>query len=341
MDNIYEIREQAKRFNSKLSGKTLAIAFPVAIILGIIVSTWDYWWVNLLFVIFILILMVAVFLYVSRKQKAVLIYDMNPQLYYAIIHAGDVVKIGEDPDIEIFYFAGDYQKAIQFAQAEIDKATAKGKKYANFITLDVLAFAYFEIGDFDNALKTIDYIKNTANELKLSNKKGYTQVILPQLEYIENFVKYDFNKCLELENMMTAKNKKSNTFIARNKYYIAIAKYYMGDVNGAKTLFDEIMQFCPMLNYSNLAQQYLNSIHNNEIMTLSMLNTDFKYDGSIVAPNPKQTKKAKRRVIATLILGVIALLFCCISSFIPSDDEQDMNEDYFDSVSIVFDIQQE
>lgn len=341
MDNVYEVRARAKKFNSKLSGRTLWTILPISIVFLIIVTEFDKLWLNILFLIFFFIALVMVVIYIGRKQRAVLLYDMDPQLYYAILHQGDVIKIGTDPDIEIFYFAGDYQKAIDSANAMIEKFNTKGKKYSNLNILNLLACAYFEIGDYENATKTIDYIKTLAEELKLNNKKGYTQVILPQLEYIENFIKCDFVKCLEIENMLTAKIKRSNTFIARNKYYTALAKYYLGDTADAKQRFEELLYFCPKLNYSNLAQQYLDAIQNNEIMTLTKLDTDFKYNGNIIEPDPKKVKKSRRIRIVALVLALFSILLSLITSIIFSDDDQNMNDDYSNSISVEFDILQE
>lgn len=343
MDDVYEVRERAKKFNSKLSGKAIAVFVPIVFLFMIMVNIWDrYWWAELICILFLLVLLAVMVLYIGTKQRAVLYYDMDPQLYYAIIHAGDLIKIGTDPDIEIFYFAGDYQKAINSANAMMDKFNAKGKKYSNLNTLNLLVCAYFEIGDYENASKTIDYIKALAKETKISGKKGYTQVILPQLEFVENFIKCDFNKCLELEIMMTAKIKRTNTFISRNKYYTALAKYYSGDISGAKLLFEEIMHFCPKLNYSNFAQQYLNAIHNNEILTLSRLNTDFKYNGDLAAPSPQQVKKSAKKMMIRLLIAFLLFVIAGVMLFaVPDDDEQNMNDDYENSISIVFDIQQE
>lgn len=342
MDNIYEVKEQAKKFNKRLTAISLAVFIPVSTALIFVTCKYDFWWTNVLFVVFLILALSALVLYIGRNQRAVLLNDMNPQLYYAIVHAGDINKIGTDADIEIFYFAGDYQKVINYANAQIEAFNAKGKKYANLNTLDILAFAYFEIGDYENAAKTIEYIKALADEMKLTNKKGYTQIILPQLEYIESFVKCDFNKCLELENgMLAAKFKKSNTFIARNKYYTALANYYLGDMSGAKQSFEEVLSFCPKLNYANLAKQYLDAMQSNEIMTLNKLDTAFKYDGSIIQPNPQQVKKAKRTRIITLVIALFTFLMLIVQSIVFSNDDRNMNDYDSESISIVLNIQQE
>lgn len=342
MDNIYEVKEKAKKFNKKLTAISLAVFIPVSLALIFVICEYDYWWTNVLFVVFIILSLSAIVLYIGKKHRVVLLNDMDPQLYYAILHAGDVIKIGTDADIEIFYFAGDYQKAIDYANAQIETFNAKGKKYANLNTLDILTFAYFEIGDYENALKTIEYIKILAEEIKISNKKAYVQIILPQLEYIESFVKCDFNKCLELEaGMLAAKFKKSNTFFARNKYYTALANYYLGDVSGAKQRFEEVLSFCPKLNYANLAKQYLDAIQNNEIMTLNKLDTAFKYDGTITEPSPQQVKKSKRTRNLSLIIALITFLIFIINSIVFSNNDQNMNDYDSESISIVLNIQQE
>lgn len=307
MEPINNLMLEAKKINKKIAGKAMLIFVLIALgILALIVAIHNT--VLTVFGFFALIITItAEAAYIIGQKRKILLYDMNPRLYYAMLHANKNQYNGREEDIEIFYFSGDYQNVIACTNALIAENESKNKKFNNVNVLNYLCCSYFEMGDYENVKRTIDYIKSLFAETKVHPKSVYSTVILPQLDFMESFINCDFSKCLAVENLLNVKLKKTNTFIARIKYYTALAKYYYGDTIGAQNDFKEILAFCPNLNYANLASQYLRAMENGEILTINQLDTNFKYKNTIHMSGNARVKKIKTKQIIWFVIWTLFL----------------------------------
>lgn len=307
MEPINHLMLEAKKINKKIAVKAMLIFVLIALgILALIVTIHNT--VLTVFCFFALIITItAEAAYIISQKRKILLYDMNPRLYYAVLHENKNQYNGREEDIGIFYFSGDYQNVITCTNALIAEKESKNKKFNNVNVLNNLCCSYFEMGDYENAKRTIDYIKSLFADTKVNPKSVYSTVILPQLDFMESFINCDFSKCLEVENLLNAKLKKSNTFIARIKYYTALAKYYYGDITSAQNDFKEILAFCPNLNYANLASQYLSAMENGEILTLNQLDTNFKYKNTIHMSGNARVKKIKTKQIIWFVIWALLL----------------------------------
>ncbi|MFR5875318.1 MAG: tetratricopeptide repeat protein [Eubacterium sp.] len=216
--------------------------------------------VVLSFAVFIIALFVS--LKIDKSKHSILIYKMEPQAYYAVYHSSRYSKVNGDEDIEIAYFIGDYNKVISLVEDKKKKAGEKGKKLNNVPNCLYLCLSYFEIGDFENAHKSIDYFKS------LFEGKRTNEILelsyFSQLDFIENFIDGRYDKCIAIEDVKSKLPDKAmgNTFKARMDYYSALAYYYNGDMNTAKQYFDSVIDFCPHLNYARLAENHIDRITN-------------------------------------------------------------------------------
>lgn len=326
MEHINDLMLKAKEINKKISIKMIiAMSISMFVILSVVFCVHNTV-VNLfLYLLIVAVILVSMIYGVNQKRK-ILIYDMDPRLYYAVIHANVNEYFGRENDIEVFYFSGDYKNAIYCANALIAKRQQKNKKYSNISILTLLCFSYFEAKDYENAERTIEYIKSLFENYKVKEKSVYCKIILPQLDYIENFINCNFSKCLEIEELLNSDFKKSNTYIARIKYYSALAKYYYGDVKGAENGFKEILSFCPKMNYANLAVQFLNAIQCGKILTLPELDTTFKYSQNVKLADNKKRTKYKMVSFITLLIALLSL-FVSLVIFDVTDD-YDTEPDY-------------
>lgn len=210
------------------------------------------------------IAVLIVFLFLSLKKdnqkREILIDKMEPQAYHTVFHSSKYAKTNGDEDIEIAYFIGDYNKVISLVEDKKKKAADKGKKFTNVPDSLYLCLSCFELGDFENAKKSISYFKSLFERRKTN--KIFELSYIYQLDFIDNFIDGRYDKCIAIEDVKSNLPDKamSNTFRARMDYYTALAYYYNGDVDTAKQYFETVIVFCPHLNYARLAEKYIDVI---------------------------------------------------------------------------------
>jgi tetratricopeptide (TPR) repeat protein len=217
-------------------------------------------WLKILGAVLIFVVLLIVVGRRVNKRKKILFNQMDPRAYHAISNAGKN-KTTDIDNMQVAYYFGEYDKVISICTAYIDKQQAKGKKCNNFEYLQFLCFAYFESGDYDSTKKILSYIDSIIPESKVNPKSAYSLVLKPQFDFFTNFIDGRYDKCIAIEDVKNVQPEKvSNTFKSRISYYTALAYYYNGDIETAVQMFKDIIQFCPNLNYSKLAQYYIDSL---------------------------------------------------------------------------------
>jgi len=213
-----------------------------------------FWWVLLdtAAVLFLIMVLIAV----ETKVRKILHTEMEPQRYYSVYHALFTAVNGQNKDIEIAYFIGDYDKAIEFAYQMKEKKEKKGKSFINIEVQFFLCLSLFEMGRYEEMRSETQNFRAIQKEKRISEKSLYAMFYLPQIDYLEHFADGDYEACKDIRKTKETL-RLSNTAKARVDYYTALAYYMAGEDATAQELFKELIHFCPHLHYAALAGKYI------------------------------------------------------------------------------------
>lgn len=134
-------------------------------------------------------------------------------------------------------------------------------KYNYFL---ILSRVYFDIGD-NEKLKTV--CEKFRNYEKDSTKKIKDNTI----KLFESYLKEDFDECEKiLEDSLSKQTSKTSNIIKMSQvFYTAAIKYYSGDKDTAKKLFEKVICEAPKLNYAKLSEKYIIAIDSSDKSVLS------------------------------------------------------------------------
>lgn len=261
-------------------------------------------------------LFIALVVYYSsliRKVDRILFFEMNPQKYIEVksVFATDSKKYDTN---DFDYFVGNYAAVISAIEKAKAEYQAKGKAYLQHGKLMLLCNAYFECGNYEALEVNIEYFRNVF--AKYDNPKGvYARIYKPQFEFFEAYMQGNYEECKKIENLFELHKQKiiSNTAYAKLLCYYAMALEKCGENDKANEVFEEIIRFCPLLNYANIARFYLggNGKYNQ-------VKAGFDNDGDrhIVGEQAnagvvkkRQTSKG-RMIVFFVCLAVIGILYC-------------------------------
>ena len=160
-----------------------------------------------------------------------------------------------------YYYSGNYQMAVNMCTNVIKGKRSLKYKYDYFL---ILSRVYFDIGD-NEKLKTVcekfrNYEKDSAKKIKDNTIKLF-----------ESYLKEDFDECKKiLEDLFNKQTSKTSNIIKMSQvFYTAAIKYYSGDKDTAKKLFEKVICEAPKLNYAKLSEKYIIAIDSSDKSVLS------------------------------------------------------------------------
>ena len=223
----------------------------------------DKFWTYLVLVIFLgFMLLVFTIVLETKLYIPVLCKDMNPEKFGLIINS----KIGSICRSKLFrvfyyYYSGDYQMAVNMCTTVIKGKHSLENKYNYFL---ILSRVYFDIGD-NEKLKTV--CEKFRNYEKDSTKKIKDNTI----KLFESYLKEDFDECEKiLEDSLSKQTSKTSNIVKMNQvFYTAAIKYYSGDKDTAKKLFEKVICEAPKLSYAKLSEKYIIAIDSSDKSVLS------------------------------------------------------------------------
>lgn len=263
MNDIELIKKYKKKTNI-IVGVSVAILIILPSI--IMFATWSKVTIGVIVAIGILTIIILAlnFLKTTAEIDLILKNELDPMKYYAVVHGTNAISKYMLEDIQVAYFLGDYASAIGMINERMEKTKVRSviNEYKLF-----LSYCYFETGQFDKLLPLIRDLRDYAISFKKDcfHKTFYCSLA----DYFENFINRDYEKCEEIDKIISPENEKfiSRSFRMRTTYYKALALYYVGKKNEAKPLFEECVIGCPKFNYSVLSKKHLDLIaegKNNE-----------------------------------------------------------------------------
>ncbi len=254
MNDIELIKKYKKKTNIIVG---VSVAMLIILPSIIMFATWSKVTIGVIVAIGILttIILALNFLKTTAEIDLILKNELDPMKYYAVVHGTNANSKYMLEDIQVAYFLGDYASAIGMINERMAKTKVQGviNEYKLF-----LSYCYFETGQYDKLLPLIKALRDYATSFKKDcfHKKFYFSLA----DYFENFINRDYEKCEEIDKIISSENEKfiSQSFRMRTTYYKALALYYVGKKNEAKPLFEECVIGCPKFNYSLLSKKYLN-----------------------------------------------------------------------------------
>ena len=292
MDELELIKKYEKKRNT-----ALVIIFSIAILILIVP-------ISILWKIFGLIVevffMILYFIAYSNLVDKILNEELNPQKFYTVTHGLDIaVKDGLE-DVMVAYYLGDYGNSIGIAENQLEKIKSKNiQKEMRFY----LALNYFEIGDFEKLEKLIPEIKSAVKDYKNNNLMKIKHLAF--VEYFENFMLGNFEKCKEIEFLTgnLIKEVRTKSLECTIKFYFGLAAYYCGEIDIAKENFLYCVEQCNNFNYSIISKKYISAIDNNKVCEYN----DMKAPSTEYVPQqrPQKQKMSKKDLAKSTICGLV------------------------------------
>jgi|GEM_PF-3095078 len=214
---------------------------------------------------FVLIIIVEKIL-INKLFFSVLYKDMDPEIFMLKSEKRESVFLR--PHLVYFtpmfrilstYYSGDYQTTVNICIKKLEYKFSN--KCAYFL---ILSRVYFDIGD-NEKLKTV--CEKFRNYEKDSTKKIKDNTI----KLFESYLKEDFDECEKiLEDSLSKQTSKTSNIVKMNQvFYTAAIKYYSGDKDTAKKLFEKVICEAPKLNYAKLSEKYIIAIDSSDKSVLS------------------------------------------------------------------------
>lgn len=248
------------------------------------------------------------FLY-NKFINSTLTNELNLPKYINLIKTGKIVSRSLLEHIEIAYYSGDYNKAINICKMQLENK--KLAVYKQFYLL-ILARSYFEIGDLEN-LKTVNemfksYVATNKNGSKIKERLNY-------FKFVDLYLAGDFSTAKELYEKLYLQQKEKKSKVKLDDVSIdftyAVCCYKCGDFSKATELFNEVIALAPAFHYAEIAKRYLEAIdgHTDYIPKQITLDTD---PSNI--PVPKSRKRFKISYAICFAVMLIGLISVVISS---------------------------
>ena len=291
--------ELIKRYEKKRN-TALIVFFSIAILILIVPVSFIWKIIGLLVDAFFMMLY---FLAYSKLVDKILDEELNPQKYYTVTHGLDIaVKDGLE-DVIVAYYLGDYGNSIGIAENQISKIKSKNIQHEMRF---YLALSCFETGNFEKLEKLISEIKDAVKGYKNNNLIKIKHLAF--VDYFENFMQGNFEKCKDITNLTDKliKEVRTESLACTIKFYLGLATYYSGEIDTAKESFSYCIEKCSNFNYSKISKKYISAIDSNSL---------YEYD-KMCEPlteytpqeNAKQKAKMSKKDLAKTIICVVIIV---------------------------------
>ncbi len=245
-----------------------------------------------------------------KFYSSVLTVELNLPKYIDLIKASEVVTNSLIEHLDIAYFSGDYNQAINICNLKLQDPKLKNRKWRYLL---ILARCYSEMGDLENLNKVNEMFKDFVAKNK-HGKKIKERLIY--FKFVDLSLAGDFSSAKELYQELYLKQKEKQKEADINDlstgFTFAVCCYQCGDFAKATELFNEVIAIAPSFHYAKIAKRYLAAMENQTEYKAEPITLDAN-TANIPIPKSRKRRKIFNRCVEWLLLmniifSVIALV---------------------------------
>ena len=199
---------------------------------------------------------------------------------------------------------GDHQTLVNIATNQIRKKKCSPK--VKHLCFCILENTYFELRDFEK-IKIIlarhqKYQEQYPSKFRVSNSF---------VRYYQYFLEQNYEACkticLERNFELNPKAWDARIRKLQNDFYYAVACYENGEMETARSSFENIVDYAPKMNVANISKKYIEAIESNQ--SISILENEILPDNNYQLYDKRSNSRIKRyKTIMVIGLVVLAIL---------------------------------
>lgn len=258
--------------------------------------------------LFIAIVSIIIIFQIRGSSLKILTDECDPETYYAVVHGVYIPGTTALTDAQVSFFIGDFYASVKNISAQLAR---RQNPLSEFEYTFLLAQNAFFAGDFEMCTDACEKAEKLLSTLKVkeANKNAYEC----SLDFYSHYISGDYNGAIHILKSRREKSpsKAANASRVLTDYCWAVTHYYNGDINEAVKYFNAVIDFSPKFFIAQRAEQYLQAIHNNEIMEIEHNSLDEAFEtGRALPPTDvkRKTKKGKSLLVGILLIAVGMLM---------------------------------